>query len=143
MLLITMFGMAIGLLVAWKKTREVSRRLELLDLLEQDVLPMVKIMHGLFEDAAPRLQDASNQIMVMSHTAREQVEAMNKSVMDVIERTHAQAKRADQSLSIILDWVDSSTRSVQRATKDTSRQVTAIAKGVRAGIERLQRKTAA
>lgn len=142
MLFAMMCGMGIGALIAWKKTREVTKRLEIMDLLEKDVLPMVKTMHGLLEDTAPKLTDAAGQLMVISHTAREKLENINKSVDGAVERTNVQVKRADEQLTTVLDFVDSSIVSVQRATRETSRQIAAVSRGFRAGMEILQGKQA-
>lgn len=125
---IFMMVIAIGAMKTRKRIDALTERIE------NDVMPAVQSVRGLVEDATPKLKQATDHVLEISRTAREQVDHVSETLSDIVDKTHTQANRVDECLTTTLDVVGRATGSVHRATGGTSRKMNAILTGIRVGV---------
>lgn len=115
------------------------KRIHLLtERVEEDVLPVVKKMRDLLEDTTPKLKQVTDEMLQVSHAVRQQVDHVNAALTDIVDRTHTQASRVDEALSMVLGGIGRASGLVQNATGGTSRKVGAVMTGLRVGMDVLK-----
>ena len=124
---IFMMVITIGALQTRKRVNALTERIE------SDVLPAVHSVRGLVEDATPKLKQATDHVLEISRTAREQVDHVNETLTDIVNKTQTQADRVDECLTSTLNVIGRATGSVHRATGGTSRKMNAVLTGFRVG----------
>ncbi len=121
--------------VALKARKELTQMKNRMD---RDVMPFVQNTKALIEEATPKLKLATDHLLDITSTTRLQVRHVNDTVNDVVDRTHAQAKRVDQMVTTTLDSVAKATDSVQHAVGLSARQIVAVLSGLRVGYDVLR-----
>lgn len=130
---------AIAMVVAATGMLRMKKRVQALtDRVEEDVLPAVKTVRDILEDAAPKLKEATDEMLEVSHAVRQQVDHVNEALTDIVDRTHTQANRVDETLTVVLGGISRAGGIVQQATGGTSRKVGAVMTGLRVGMEVLR-----
>ena len=107
----------------------------LADRLEEDVLPTVKAVRSIVEEASPKLKLASNEVLEISRAVRLQVDHVNATLTDIVDKTHKQANRVDECMSLVMGGLGRAGGKVHRTKSETSRKVNAVMTGLRAGAE--------
>lgn len=107
----------------------------LTDRVEQDVLPAVRTVRELLEETSPKLKLVTDEMLEVSRTVRRQVDHMDAALTDIVDKTHVQATRMDETLSVVLGGLSRAGGLVQHATGGTSRKVGAVMTGLRVGME--------
>lgn len=110
----------------------------LTDRVEQDVLPAVRTVRDLLEATSPKLKEATVEMLEVSRTVRRQVDHMDAALTDIVDKTHVQANRVDETLSVVLGGLSRAGGIVQVATGGTSRKVSAVLTGLRVGADVLR-----
>ncbi|MCL5263038.1 MAG: hypothetical protein M1568_02075 [Acidobacteria bacterium] len=129
---IFMMIIAIGSLKTRKRVNELTDRIE------DDVLPAVKIVREILVDASPKLKQATEEMLEVSRKVRQQVDHVNEALTDIVDKTHTQANRVDEALTLVLGGLGRAGGIVQQATGGTSRKVGAVMTGLRVGMEVLR-----
>lgn len=120
---------AVGLLGMKKRIQALADRVE------EDVLPAVKTARSIIEDASPKLKLASDEVLEISRAVRQQVDHVNETLTDIVDKTHTQANRVDECLTLVMGGLGRAGGKVQRATDGTSRKLGAVMTGIRVGAE--------
>lgn len=129
---ITMTVTAIGMM-------QMKKRVEALtDRVEEDVLPAVKTVRNILDDASPKLKQATDEILEVSRAVRQQVDHVNVALTDIVDRTHTQASRVDETLSMVLGGIGRAGGLLNTAKGGTSRRMGAVMTGLRVGMEVFQ-----
>lgn len=110
----------------------------LMESIEEDVLPTMKIVRNIFEETSPKIKLAADQVLEVSRTVRLQVDHVNETLSDIVNKTHTQATRVDECLTTVLNGLGKASETVQRATGQTSRKMNAVMTGIRVGVETLR-----
>lgn len=124
---IMMIVIAIGAAKARKRVQTIADRVE------EDMMPAIKTARGILEDASPKLKQAAYEMLEVSRVVRRQVDHMNETFTDIVDKTHIQANRVDEYLTVVMDGLGRAGDSVQRATGGTSRKMGAVLQGIRVG----------
>jgi hypothetical protein len=81
------------------------------------------------------VQDIVANVEHSARLARTQVERIDATVSDVVDRTRLQVIRADELVNRTLDRVEETSDMVQRTVVSPIRQLAGVLQGVSAGLE--------
>ena len=90
---------------------------------------------ALLADIRPKLQVIADNLAETTSTVREQVQRVDATVNDVVDRARLQVIRADDLLSRTLDRVEETSEIVHRTVVSPVRQFSGLIQGLTAGIE--------
>jgi signal transduction histidine kinase len=100
-------------------------------------LPALDTAQSILTEIRPKLQIISDNLQESTVIMRAQVERMDATVNDVVDRARLQVIRADELLTRTLDRVEKTSDMVHTTVVSPVRQVSGIVRGVTAGIEYL------
>jgi ElaB/YqjD/DUF883 family membrane-anchored ribosome-binding protein len=98
-------------------------------------LPALETAQSILTEIRPKLQVISDNLQESAIVARAQVERIDATVNDVVDRARLQVIRADELLTRTLDRVEQTSDMVHSTVISPVRQVSGIVRGVTAGIE--------
>ncbi|MGA9307091.1 MAG: hypothetical protein WBW31_16935 [Candidatus Sulfotelmatobacter sp.] len=126
-----------GVLVAMYITmRKSSARMEALALeVKTKALPTLETAQAMLAELRPQLTVIADNLTETTHSVRSQVERMDATVSDVVDRARLQIIRADELLSRTLDRVEETSDVVHNTVISPVRQFAGLIQGVTAGIE--------
>jgi len=126
-----------GILAAlYLSVRKTSARMEALAVeVKAKALPALDMSQALLKDLTPKIQMIVENLTETTHSVRSQVERVDATVSDAVDRTRLQIIRADELLSRTLDRVEETSEMVHRTVVSPVRQVSGLIQGVTAGIE--------
>jgi hypothetical protein len=126
-------GVLAAMFFAMKKSAE---RMEALAAeVKGKALPALEQAQIMLEDIRPKLQIIADNLQHSTTVVRSQVERVDATVNDVVDRARLQVIRADELLSRTLDRVENTTDMVHNTVVSPIRQVSGIIQGVTAGLE--------
>jgi len=126
-------GLLLGMYLAMRKT---STRLEsLAEEVKTKALPTIDSAHALLNDIRPKIEVIAENLSVATSTVRGQLERVDATVNDVVDRARLQVIRADDLLNRTLDKVEETSEIVHKTVVSPVRQVSGLIRGVTAGIE--------
>jgi hypothetical protein len=126
-------GILVALFVAVRKT---SGKVEALATeVSTKAVPTLTTAQEMLIELRPRVQDIVANIEHSTRLARTQVERIDATVSDVVDRTRLQVIRADELVNRTLDRVEETSDMVQRTVVSPIRQLSGILQGVSAGLE--------
>lgn len=126
-----------GILVAlYLGVRQSSARMEALAFeVRMKVLPTVETAQTMLADLHPKLTVIADNLTETTRSVRAQVERMDATVNDAVDRTRLQVIRADELLTRTLDRVEETSDMVHKTVISPVRQFSGLIQGVTAGIE--------
>jgi methyl-accepting chemotaxis protein len=126
-----------GVLVAMYITmRKSSARMEALAIeVKTKALPTLETAQAMLAELRPQLTVIADNLTETTHSVRSQVERMDATVSDVVDRARLQIIRADELLSRTLDRVEETSDVVHNTVISPVRQFAGLIQGVTAGIE--------
>jgi methyl-accepting chemotaxis protein len=126
-----------GMLVAlYLSVRKSSVRMEALAVeVKTKALPAIETAQAILAELRPKLTVIADNLTETTHSVRSQVERLDATVDDVVDRARLQIIRADELLSRTLDRVEETSEMVQRTVVSPVRQFSGLIQGVTAGIE--------
>ncbi len=126
-----------GILVAmYLALRQTSVRLEALAAdVRGKILPTAEIVHSMLQEFRPLLQTVVTNVSESSTMVRAQIERLDATVSDAIDRTRLQVIRADELLNRTLDRVESTTDMVHKTVVSPVRQLSGLVQGITSGLE--------
>ncbi len=126
-----------GVLVAMYMTmRKSSARMEALAIeVKTKALPTLETAQAMLAELRPQLTVIADNLTETTHSVRSQVERMDATVNDVVDRARLQIIRADELLSRTLDRVEETSDMVHNTVISPVRQFAGLIQGVTAGIE--------
>jgi|SRR5579863_3161845 len=126
-----------GILIAlYLAVRQTSVRLEALaSEVKTKVMPAAEIVHSMLLEFRPHLETLVTNVSESSTLVRSQMERLDATVSDVIDRTRLQVIRADELLNRTLDRVESTTDMVHKTVVSPVRQLSGLVQGVTTGLE--------
>jgi methyl-accepting chemotaxis protein len=102
-------------------------------------LPAIESAQSLITTSAPKLEEIVGNVHTATTLVRGQVERLDHTVNDIIDRTRLQVIRADELVTRTLDRVEDATDAVQHTVVSPVRQLTGIMQGVSVGLGALFR----
>ena len=126
-----------GILTAlYLAVRKSSARMEAVALeLKTKAVPTLESAQAMLTELRPRLTVIADNLMETTISVRSQVERVDATVSDAVDRARLQVIRADELLSRTLDRVEETSDMVHQTVISPVRQFSGLIQGVTAGIE--------
>jgi hypothetical protein len=126
-----------GILVAmYLAVRQTAARMEALATeVRTKVLPAAEIVHSMLVEYRPHIHTVITNVSESSTMVRAQMERLDATVSDAIDRTRLQVIRADELLNRTLDRVESTTDLVHKTVVSPVRQLSGLVQGITTGLE--------
>jgi methyl-accepting chemotaxis protein len=125
-------GILIALFVAFKKSGE---RMEALATeVHHKVIPTLDATQSFITTTRPKLDIIVENLTSTSITVRGQVERLNSTMDDILDRTRLQVIRADELVTRTMDKVEETTEAVQRSVISPVRMASGFLQGVSTGL---------
>jgi len=99
------------------------------------VLPTVESANTMLADIRPKLDTILTNVSDSSTVVREQIQRIDATLSDLVDRSRLQIIRADEMLTRTLNKVEEATDTVQKTVVSPVRQLSGLAHGLGAGIE--------
>ena len=126
-------GILVALFVAVRRT---SGRVEALATeVTSKALPAIDTAQQLLVTVKPRVEDIVVNAEQTARMARSQMERLDATVNDIVDRTRLQVIRADELVNRTMDKVEETTEMVHRTVVSPIRQLSGLMQGVSAGLE--------
>jgi methyl-accepting chemotaxis protein len=126
-------GILAALYLAMRKS---SARMEALAVeVKTKALPTLETAQAILTELRPKLTVIADNLAETTHSVRSQVERMDATVNDVVDRARLQIIRGDELLSRTLDRVEETSDMVHKTVVSPVRQFSGLIQGVTAGIE--------
>jgi methyl-accepting chemotaxis protein len=125
-------GILLGMFISMKKT---SERMEALaKRVEEKALPVLESTRMILEDTAPKLKEITANLAEVSGTIKTQVNRMDATFNDAVDRTRLQVIRVDELVSRTIDKVEETTEMVQHTVLAPMKQLTGVIQGLSVGV---------
>lgn len=126
-------GILVALFFAVRKT---SGRVEALATeVTTKALPTIDTAQQMLVTLRPRVEDIVANVDLSARMARAQMERLDATVSDIVDRTRLQVIRADELVNRTMDRVEETTDMVHRTVVSPIRQLSGLMQGVSAGLE--------
>ena len=126
-------GILFGLYLAVRKT---SAKLEgLADEVKTRAIPTMDQANSLIIDLRPKIGTMADNLTDTSKAVRAQMDRIDVTMGDILDRTRLQVIRADELLSKTMDRVEETSDMVHKTVISPVRQVSGVIQGLTAGIE--------
>jgi hypothetical protein len=116
--------------------RKSSARMEALAVeVKTKALPSLETAQAILTELRPKLTVIADNLTETTYSVRSQVERMDATVNDVVDRARLQIIRGDELLTRTLDRVEETSDIVHNTVVSPVRQFAGLIQGVTAGIE--------
>jgi hypothetical protein len=126
-------GILVALFVVVRKTT--GRVEKLASEVNTKALPLIETTHALLVEVKPRIIDIVANADESAHIARAQMERLDATVSDIVDRTRLQVIRADELVNRTMDRVEETTEMVHRTVVSPIRRLSGLVQGLSAGLE--------
>jgi hypothetical protein len=126
-------GILVGMFIAMRKT---SAKVETLaEEVKTKVLPTAELAHSMIIELRPKITTVLDNVSVSTTMLRNQMERMDATLTDIIDRTRLQVIRADEFVNSTMDKLEETREAVQRTVVSPVRHISGLMHGVTAGVE--------
>jgi hypothetical protein len=130
---------AFVLLAMYLAIRKTSAKVEgLAEEVKTKVLPTVDLVHNTVAELKPRIDTIVVNVSEASTLMKAQLERLDATVSDVLDRTRLQVIRADELINRTMDKVEDATEAVHKTVVSPVRQLSGLLHGVTAALEFLR-----
>jgi hypothetical protein len=126
-------GILVALFVAVKKST--SRMEALATEVKTKVMPTVDTAQSMLVEWRPKMDTIASNVSEATTVVRGQVERLDATVTDIVDRTRLQVIRADELLNRTMDRIEETSDAVHRTVISPVRQLSGIIQGLTAGLE--------
>jgi hypothetical protein len=126
-------GILVALFVAVKKST--SRMEALATEVKTKVMPTVDTAQSMLVEWRPKFDNIASNVSETTTVVRGQVERLDATVTDIVDRTRLQVIRADELLNRTMDRIEETSDVVHRTVVSPVRQLSGIIQGLTAGLE--------
>ena len=99
------------------------------------MLPVIDTSNSMLTELRPKIEAAVSNVNQSSALVRAQLERVDATIGDVIDRARLQVIRTDELLSRTLDRVEETTDVMHRTVISPVRQLSGLVQGLTAGLE--------
>ena len=139
--LVLQVGLLFAILTTVKKS---SARIQALaDEVQRRALPTLDMAQSLLTTTKPKIEEVVANAAAASATVKAQIERLDATVSDVVDRTRLHVIRADELVTRTMDRVEETTNLVHHSVISPVRQVAGILQGLTAGLGTLLGRRAA
>ncbi|HEY1263921.1 MAG TPA: hypothetical protein VGF06_10370 [Terriglobales bacterium] len=126
-------GILLALFLAVRKT---SASMEALAVeVKTKTLPTVEAAHSALTELRPKVDIIAENLAQTTSLVRGQMQRLDATVSDIVDRTRLQVIRADELVNRTLDRVEETTDMVHRTVVSPIRQVSGLVQGLAAGVD--------
>jgi hypothetical protein len=126
-------GVLVAIFVVLRKT---SAKMETLaEEVKTRVLPTISQAEAMLTEIRPKVETIAEQVKETTIIVRGEVERVDATVNDVVDRARLQIIRADELFTRTLDKVERTSEIVHRTVISPVRQVSGLMQGLTAGLE--------
>lgn len=119
------------LVALYLSTKKTSAKVEALaEDVQKRAAPVLDAAHTLLVDNRDKLDTIVDNVAVSTTTVRNQLQRLDTTVTDVVDRTRLQVIRTDELVTRTLDRVEETTDLVHHTVISPVRQLSAVMKGV-------------
>jgi len=127
---------ALILVAMFLSTRKTAAKVEAVaEEVKTKVLPTVELVHGTLVDMKPRIEIIVSNASESSTLIKAQVQRLDATITDIVDRTRLQVIRADELVNRTLDRVENATEVVHKTVVSPVRQVSGLMHGITAALE--------
>jgi hypothetical protein len=127
---------AVILVVMYLAVRQTTARTEVLaNEVRSKVLPTIELAQPMLLDLRPKVENVVNNFNDSSVLVRHQVERLDATMGDLLDRARLQVIRADELVGKALDQVEETGDLVHKTVVSPVRQVSGVLQGLTAGLE--------
>ena len=119
----------------WAMRKSSSRLEALATEVKVKAIPAIELAQTTLAELRPKLHVIADNLQDSTILMRDQVERIDATVNDVVDRARLQVIRADDLLSRTLDRVEQTSEMVQKTVISPVRQFSGLMQGITAGIE--------
>jgi hypothetical protein len=128
-------GILAGMYFAMRKT---SAKVEsLAEEVKTKVLPTAELAHNMMIDLRPKIETLVDNVSVSTTVLRTQMERIDATLTDIVDRTRLQVIRADEFVTGTMDKLEETREAVQRTVVSPVRQISGLMHGLTVGVEAL------
>ncbi|HEX3104536.1 MAG TPA: hypothetical protein VHQ22_08815 [Terriglobales bacterium] len=128
-------GILAGMYFAMRKT---SAKVEsLADEVKTKVLPTAELAHSMMSELRPKIAIVVDNVSVSTTMLRTQMERVDATLTDIVDRTRLQVIRADEFVNSTMDKLEETREVMQRTVVSPVKQLSGLMHGVSAGFEAL------
>jgi methyl-accepting chemotaxis protein len=126
-------GILTGMYFAMRKT---SAKVEsLAEEVKTKVLPTAELAHSMMSELRPKIATVVDNVSVSTTMLRTQMERVDATLTDIVDRTRLQVIRADEFVNSTMDKLEETREVVQKTVVSPVRQISGLMRGVGAGLE--------
>ena len=131
------FVLQLGVIVAmFLALRKTSAKLEsLAEEVKTKVLPTAELAQQMITDLRPKISTVLDNVAVSTTVLRNQMERMDATLTDIIDRTRLQVIRADEFVNHTMDKLEETREAVSRTVVSPVKHISGLMHGVTAGLE--------
>src|SRR5438093_3156301 len=123
----------LGMFIALRKT---SAKVEsLAEEVKTKVLPTAELAHSMIVELRPKITTVLDNVSVSTTVLRTQMERIDATLTDIIDRTRLQVIRADEFVNSTMDKLEETREAVQRTVVSPVRHISGMMDGDTAGVE--------
>jgi methyl-accepting chemotaxis protein len=123
----------IGMYLALRKT---SAKVEsLAEEVKTKVLPTAELAHSLLTELRPKIETLVDNVSVSTTVLRTQLERIDATLTDIVDRTRLQVIRADEFVTGTMDKLEETRDAVQRTVVSPVRHISGLMHGLTVGVE--------
>jgi len=131
-------GVLVSLYISVKKTS--SRVESIAGDLQQRAVPALDAATAILNNSRGNLQTLTENLAATSTSLRNQVERVETTMGDIIDRTRLQVIRADEMVSRTLDRVEETSEFVQHTVISPVKQLAGLVSGLTVGLDAFFRR---
>ena len=125
-------GILFGLFLAFKRT---TQRVELIATnVESKAIPLLDSAKTILDENGPRLKEITQNLSETTTTLKTQINRVDATLNDVLDRTRLQVIRVDDMVSRTMDKVEETTEMLQHTVVSPVKKLTGIMQGLSVGI---------
>src|SRR5256885_17245847 len=126
-------GILFAMYFAMRKT---SAKVEsLAEEVKTKVLPTAELAHSMMSELRPKIITLVDNVSVSTTVLRTQMERVDATLTDIIDRTRLQVIRADEFVNHTMDKLEETREAVTRTVVSPVRHISGLMHGVTAGLE--------
>lgn len=126
-------GVLVSMFLAMRKT---SEKVEVLaEEVRTKVLPAVQLAQETITELRPKIVAMADNVSASTATIRNQVERLDATLTDIVDRTRLQVIRADEFVNHTMDKLEETREAVERTVVSPVRHLSGIMHGLQAGFE--------
>ena len=124
------------LAVMFAAMRKSSQKMEALaEEVKNKVLPTAELAHSMIAELRPKIENVVDNVSVSTTVMRTQLERIDATLTDIVDRTRLQVIRADEFVTGTMDKLEETREVVTRTVVSPVRYLSGIAHGLSVGLE--------